>query len=174
MIEWFFINSRATYYKSIDKQPIHPSPCPNDITLDYSTNSNPQKILVNVINDNPSLKISKNSKKSTHRHKKKRRIHTSSNTPIGSKTMEDLFHIVNKSAPSSMSERVIIIDRYGSNEKERLRVFDIHTSILSPMSPTTSYYNNPYQQSMGFMSMLSPMYSTFYAPSPYPFIYYSY
>jgi hypothetical protein len=161
-IDWYFINSHGTYYLEQVKTNHH-----NDIEFDYSTNSNKQKIVVNVINDN--------SKNSNHTHSKKRRMHTSGNTLIGSKTMEDLIHVGN----NQKSERVAIIDRHDSNNKhgkERLRIFDVCPSI-PVTNPSREYRYNTYQQPAMFMSMTANIYSTSYVPnvySFYPFVYYYY
>ncbi len=61
-----------------------------------------QKIVVNVINDNPSPKSI-----------------LKSNTIIGSKTMEDLFQVVNNQRSTSMIERVIISDRPALDPPEK-------------------------------------------------------
>ena len=85
--------------------------------------------------------------------------------------MKDLVHVRNY----QRSERVAIIDRHDSKNKhgkERLRIFDVYTSIpiTNNTIPSREYYYNTYQQPV----MTANIYSTFYVPNVYPFIYYYY
>jgi hypothetical protein len=143
--------------------------------LNYSTNSGAEKIRVRVINDNSSSSITNpqtnlysNNRSNTQRSILKsqndsgdnkesvttRTIYASPNTEISKETMEDLLKVVNNqrsdpagSTSSPVKERIIIIDRRGSNTpdnnqnllgKEQYRTFEIRspTAAVPPSIPT--------------------------------------
>jgi len=110
------MNLYATYYQDTTNH--YHSSSIDDNELDYSTDSNTQKIVVNVINDKSS---STNSSKPTPKSTiTKKGIYTSSDTVIGSQNMEDLFQVISdqrskSSRSTSMIKHVIIIDRHDSD-----------------------------------------------------------
>ena len=104
------------------------------------------------INSQRSILKASNDSESNTEAAPTRRIYAPSNTDIGAETMEDIFKVVNKqrtgpprSSASPMTERVIVIDRRGSESqdddpsgtgKNRFRTFEIQ-SPSSPPTPTT-------------------------------------
>lgn len=154
-IDWYYINPCATYYQDTNIDHSRPSSKNKKKLRIHSahdkklvSNSNSKKILVNVINDKPLSTKSKKHKKTT-----KKRIYSSSNTIIGSRTMEDLFQVINKQG--SMAERVLIIDRYDSdNNQNKQSQPTTYTSTLNNIYLTTTYVGN--------------------ANSYFPFMYYQY
>ncbi len=145
--------------------------------MNYSTNSGAEKIRVRVINDNSSSSSTTNpptnlyptiNRSNTQRSILKpqndsgdnnesvttRTIYASPNTEIGAETMEDLLKFVNsqqsdptQSTSSPVKERIIIIDRRGSNTsdnnqnasgKERYRAFEIRSSTAAAPPSTAA------------------------------------
>jgi len=190
IFDWYFIKPYATYYQDANTHSLSiiDSPLTSDSEIDYSNSSKTQKIVVNVIDDNSSLITTPKSN-----NNEIKRIYTSPNNIIGSRTMEDLFQVINNRKSTSMTEHVIIIDRDYSdstnNEKQQLQTFEIHTSTpittnTISITPSTGYtvqqlptYYNSQQPEM-YMSMPSNIYLTTsyisYANSFYPFVYYQY
>lgn len=106
MIDWFYIQPNATYYQ----------------------NRNPHKIVVNVINDDHI-----NSSKSNYKQQlDDKHIYSSSNTIIGSRTMDDLLQVIKN---QRSAERVIIIDDYKSDSPT------IDTNIPQQQQLPVYYYN---------------------------------
>jgi hypothetical protein len=134
---------------------------------DQLSRAGAEKIRVRVINNNtpsstdPASHASSRSQRSilksntesdgNQEMNSSRRIYTTSNEDVGTETMEDLFEIVNQQrqdlsqSASPMPERIIIIDRRGSNQsdnqqnitgKNRFRTFEIRASA-DPVTPTT-------------------------------------
>ena len=104
------------------------------------------------INSQRSILKASNDSDSNNESAPTRRIYAPPNTDIGTETMEDIFKAVNKQRPgparssaSPMTERVIVIDRRGSESqdddpngagKNRFRTFEIR-SPSAPPTPTT-------------------------------------
>ena len=92
MIDWIYIQPNATYYQ----------------------NRTSQKITVNVINDDRVKNF--NGSKSNYKQQQQldnKLIYSPSNAIIGSRTIEDLFQVIqNQRTTSPINERVIIIDDY--------------------------------------------------------------
>ena len=144
--------------------------------LNYSTNSGAEKIRVRVINDNsssssgttnPQTNLYSNNRSNTQRSILKsqndsgnnkesmttRTIYATPNTEIGTETMEDILKVVNnqrsdpaQSTSSPVKERIIIIDRRGSNTPdnnqnssgtERYRAFEVRSSTAAAAPPST-------------------------------------
>jgi len=140
--------------------------------LNYPINSGVEKIRVRVINDNsassspdPQINTSSNTRPYAQRSILKsntdsndneeilttRTIYTSPNTEIGAETIQDIIKVVNqqRSPSSPMTERVIVIDRRGSNTPDnnssssgmdRFRTFEIRipTTGATPSTPPTT------------------------------------
>jgi len=108
IFDWYFIKPYATYYQDANTHSLSiiDSPLTSDSEIDYSNSSKTQKIVVNVIDDNSSLITTPKSN-----NNEIKRIYTSPNNIIGSRTMEDLFQVINNRKSTSMTEHVIIIDR---------------------------------------------------------------
>ena len=141
--------------------------------LNYGINPGAEKIRVRVVNHNtssgsvdPQMNSGSRGRISSQRSILKpnnelddgsaliatRRIYAAPETELGPETMQDLFKVVNqqrsgssRSGASPMTERVIIIDRRGSNTpddtanttgKDRFRTFEIRTAV-PPATPTT-------------------------------------
>jgi hypothetical protein len=122
--------------------------------LNYPTNSGVEKIRVRVINDNSASSSSPDPQINTSSNTRpyaQRSIYTSPNTEIGTETMQDILKVVNqqRSPSSPMTERVIVIDRRGSNTPDnnssssgmdRFRTFEIRTPTTgaTPSTPPTT------------------------------------
>lgn len=147
LTDWFYINSYTTYYQDSD----------------------PQKIVVNVINDDAAAQISPSKRDRIQKFPEKR-TYRSSNTIIGSRTIEDLFQVIqNQRSTSPINERVIIIDNYDANSSKTSTTSSIPPAGYPPQQP--AYSNTQFIYTSASPSYI---YVTTTSSNFYPFTFFQY